>query len=60
MDVIYYCSSENNDCVKKNICKRFLHSEDQDKTTLFKTVCTKDNDYILFIKEIENGFSDQT
>lgn len=48
-DSIYYCVKENNDCLKKESCKRYIESDDKDKTTLFKMACTEENDYVLFI-----------
>lgn len=56
-NMLYYCVNENNDCPKRNECQRFLHSEYQDKTTLFKTSCTKHNNYILFLKETNDDES---
>lgn len=50
MASMYYCVKENNDCPKKNDCKRYIESENEDKTTLFKMACTSVNDYVLFIK----------
>lgn len=50
-DYIYYCSNnENNDCQKKNECKRFVNEKDQCVATLYKSSCTEDNKHILFIK----------
>lgn len=43
-DYIYYCSNnENNDCQKKNECKRFVNAKDQCVATLYKSSCTEDN-----------------
>lgn len=54
-DYIYYCSNdESNKCPKKDICKRFLNSENQCTTTLYKMACTKENKYILFIESDEH------
>lgn len=49
-DSLYYCTQENNDCIKKDTCKRYIESENKDKTTLFKMACTENNDYVLFIQ----------
>lgn len=49
---IYYCTKENNNCPKKEECKRYIE-ENECYTTLFKTACTEDNNYILFIKHEE-------
>ena len=48
-DSIYYCVKENNDCPKKESCRRYIESDNKDKTTLFKMACTDNNDYVLFI-----------
>ena len=52
-DSLYYCVKDNNDCPKKDTCKRYIESDDKDKTTLFKMACTENNDYVLFIKHEE-------
>lgn len=50
-DTIYYCTKENNDCARRNKCARYINSDSHtNKTTLFKNVCTDDNNRILFIK----------
>jgi hypothetical protein len=54
-DKIYYCTQENNDCPKKEECKRYLDAENKNNATLFKASCTENNNYVLFIKaEINN------
>lgn len=50
MSSIYYCTNENNKCPKKEECKRYLEIDMDCCATLFKRVCTKDNNYILFMK----------
>ena len=41
-DYIYYCSNnENNDCQKKNECKRFVNAKDQCVATLYKSLAQK-------------------
>ena len=54
-DSLYYCTQENNDCIKKDTCKRYIESENKDKTTLFKMACTENNDYVLFIQYENKG-----
>lgn len=50
-DLIYYCIKENNNCLKRNECERYLNSDTHNcKTTLFKSACTDANNRILFIK----------
>ena len=54
-DKIYYCTQDNNDCPKKEECKRFVEAENQDTATLFKVACTEDNKYVLYMKHQENN-----
>lgn len=50
-DLIYYCVKEDNDCPRRNECKRYLDSDSHNcRSTLYKSVCTDDNNRILFIK----------
>lgn len=58
MSKIYYCTQENNDCPKKEECKRYIEAENQSVATLFKMACTEDNDYILFMK-YEDGKTEE-
>lgn len=51
-DKIYYCTNEDNDCPKKEQCKRFLNVQEKQNTTLFKNACNEDNNYVLFIEHI--------
>lgn len=53
MDCIYYCSGNENNCPKKDQCKRYLKSKDERVTSLYKEVCTENNNYILFIENKE-------
>lgn len=56
MDCLYYCTNENNDCPKKNDCKRFLEINDNCHATLYKEACTEQNSHVLFIeKELKEG-----
>ena len=52
-DLIYYCTKENNTCIKKEDCKRYVDAENKNHATLFKVSCTEDNDYVLFINHEE-------
>lgn len=54
--MIYYmcCTIENNDCPKKEECKRYLNAENNSCMTLFKYACTEKNDYHLFMKQDDN------
>lgn len=51
MNGIYYCTNENNNCPKKDTCKRYKSVGDNPSSTLYKEACTKKNNYILYIKE---------
>lgn len=51
---IYYCTKENNICEKRETCMRYLESKDKNKTTLFKQMCTNENNYILYVKQGED------
>lgn len=53
-DKIYYCTKEDNYCPRREECKRFMKSENQCTTTLFKVMCTEDNNYVLYMKYEEN------
>lgn len=52
---IYYCKKENNNCPKKDSCKRYLEADSKDCATLSRMACTKDNDYVLFLKCEKDG-----
>lgn len=54
-DKIYYCTQEDNDCPKKEECKRFMNAENQCTATLFKVACTEENNYVLFMTYEENN-----
>lgn len=54
MSNIYYCTQEDNYCPKKENCKRYVELNDEKcHATLFKTACTEDNDYVLYMKHNE-------
>ena len=50
-DNIYYCKNENNICLKKDKCLRYIDAVDQPAATLYKRACTEDNQYQLFIRK---------
>ena len=51
-EVIYYCKKENNNCPRKDDCKRYIDSENKECcTTLFKVLCTEKNGHVLFLKK---------
>lgn len=62
-DLIYYCVQENNNCQKRNECKRYLDSDSHNcKSTLYKSACIDDNNKILFIEaeHINTSANDNT
>lgn len=59
-DSIYYCTKENNDCFKREECKRYVESDAHDcKAPLYKLVCTFNNKRILFIEREDNNTEDK-
>lgn len=56
--MIYNCTNSGNNCDKRDTCVRFLANQEP-QTTLYKAMCTKENNYILYIKaEIYEGDGD--
>lgn len=53
-DSYYFCQKDDNNCCKKDTCKRFLDADGNVSTRLFKTMCNDKNNYILYIPE-RNG-----
>ena len=55
MEVLYYCCTpDNNPCLKKEECMRYINAKDNFHTGLYNYACRPENDYHLFIvKDIE-------
>lgn len=52
----YICCTQNgNDCPKKEECRRYEHAKEEVSWSLFKYMCTEDNDYHLFMEKIEDN-----
>lgn len=51
LDSLYFCKNDDNTCDLKESCRRFLEAEGQMTATLFKAACTKNNNYVLYIKK---------
>ena len=51
--MIFYicCTQEDNECPKREECKRYLNSNEGVNWTLFKSVCTEENGYHLFMEK---------
>ena len=50
-DSYYFCQKDGNDCEKRETCKRYLNSEGQAISRLFKIMCNEQNDHVLYIPE---------
>lgn len=52
-DMPFYicCTQENNDCPKKEECRRYLNANEGTSWALFKYMCTEENDYHLFMEK---------
>lgn len=51
LDSLYFCKNDDNTCDLKESCRRFLEAEGQMTATLFKSACTKNNNYVLYIQK---------
>lgn len=49
--IIYCDKGKENLCPKKESCKRYLHANEHNLLKLYKASCTKDNKFLLYIKE---------
>lgn len=58
MSFYYCCTHDNNDCINKENCMRYLSAESEPHTTLYKYACTEDNNYLLYINKEENKTND--
>lgn len=47
------CTQEENECPKKEECRRYLNANEGTSWTLFKYMCTEENDYHLFMEKKE-------
>ena len=49
-ELVYYCSKENNPCLKREDCKRYVESDDKKcVSTLYKFSCTESNNFLLYM-----------
>lgn len=54
------CTQEDNECPKREECKRFLNANEGTSWTLFKYMCTEENNYHLFMeKEKDNNIKNE-
>ena len=54
-DMLFYicCTQEENECPKREECRRYLNANEGTSWTLFKYMCTEENDYHLFMEKEE-------
>ena len=45
------CAQEENECPKKEECRRYLNANEGTSWTLFKYMCTEENNYHLFMEK---------
>lgn len=57
---IFRCINTDNDCPKKDQCERYLCINDEEtaSATLFKVMCTEENNRILFMGMEEKNNDD--
>lgn len=54
------CTQENNECPRREECRRYLNANEGTSWTLFKYMCTEENDYHLFMeKEKDNNIKNE-
>ena len=49
------CTQEENNCPKKEECRRYLNANEGTSWTLFRYMCTEENDYHLFMEKEEDN-----
>ena len=49
------CIQEDNECPKREECRRYLNANEGTSLPLFKYACTEENDYHLFMKKEEDN-----
>ena len=49
------CSQEDNECPKREECRRYLNANEGTDWTLFKYMCTEENNYHLFMEKEEDN-----
>lgn len=47
----YFCQKDGNECKKRETCKRYINSEGQVTSRLFKVMCNEQNAHALYIPE---------
>ena len=59
-DMLFYicCTQEENECPKREECRRYLNANEGTSWTLFKYMCTEENDYHLFMEKEEDNINE--
>ena len=52
------CTQEDNECPKREECRRYLNANEGTDWTLFKYMCTEENDYHLFMEKEEDNINE--
>ena len=47
------CTQEDNECPRREECRRYLNANEGTSWTLFKYACTEENGYHLFMEKEE-------
>ena len=54
------CTQEDNECPRREECRRYLNANEGTSWTLFKYMCTEENNYHLFMeKEKDNNIKNE-
>lgn len=54
------CTQEENNCPKKEECRRYLNVNEGTDWALFKYMCTEENNYHLFMEKEEDNIDNET
>ena len=49
------CTQEDNECPRREECRRYLNANEGTSWTLFKYMCTEENNYHLFMEKEEDN-----
>ena len=52
------CAQEDNECPRREECRRYLNANEGTSWTLFKHMCTEENDYHLFMEKEEDNIDE--
>ena len=52
------CTQEDNECPRREECRRYLNANEGTSWTLFKYMCTEENDYHLSMEKEEDNINE--